>query len=51
MLGLGLVVDLGVGRDRVLAGGQGIGEADEARLLLGITRDFMEATLLLLPIR
>ena|SRR5215216_1879037 len=33
-----LVADLGVGRDRVAAGDQGVGETDEAGLLLGIAR-------------
>lgn len=53
-----LIVDLGVGRDRVLARYQRVGETDEARLLLGIARgiiravgrDFVEADVLLLPV-
>ena len=54
-----LVVDLGVGRDRMLAGNQRIGETDETELLLGIARglvraagsDLKEADVLRLPVR
>src|SRR5215212_10098992 len=54
-----LVADLGVGRDRVAAGDQGVGETDEAGLLLGIARglirtarsDLVEADVLRLPDR
>ena len=54
-----LIADLGVGRDRVLAGDQGVGEPDEASLLLSIARglirtagrDLVEADVLLLPVR
>ena len=53
-----LVADLGVGRDWVAAGNQGVGEADEAGLLLGIVRgliraagrDLGEANVLRLPV-
>ena len=54
-----LVVDLGVGRDRMLAGNQRIGETDETELLLSIARgliraagrDIEEADMLRLPFR
>ena len=52
------VADVGVGRDRVLARDQGVGEPDKPGLLLGITRglvrtgrrDLVEADVLLLPV-
>ena len=54
-----LIADLGVGRDRVFARGQGVGEADESDLLLSIERglidtagrDLVEADMLRLPVR
>ena len=53
------VADVGVGRDRVLARDQGVGEPDKPGLLLGITRglvrtgrsDLVEANVLRLPVR
>ena len=53
-----LVVDLGVGRDRTLAGNQRIGETDETELLGSIMRglirtvrrDLKEADMLRLPV-
>ena len=52
------VADVGVGRDRVLARDQGVGEPDKPGLLLSITRglvrtgrrDLAEANVLLLPV-
>jgi hypothetical protein len=54
-----LIADLGVGRDRVLAGDQGVGETDEPDLLILIARrlidtagrDLVEADTLRLPVR
>ena len=54
-----LVVDLCVGRDRMLAGNQRIGKTDETELLVSIARgliraagrDFEEAEMLGLPVR
>ena len=54
-----LIADLGVRRDRVAAGNQGVGKTDEPDLLLSITRrfigtarrDLVEADMLRLPVK